>query len=174
MPTVSSTNEPPLQDDRIMAALAHASILVPFTGLIAPIIIWATQKNKSAYVHFQALQAAVFHITLILAFAAGMACYALSFGAFFGLMLLSPLAESNSKVVLAPIVAVIFGLGLLFPFLVFGIVILIGIGFVLSGLYGAVRCLRGKPFRYFILGRRLERYLQRSPLPPSIDSASSA
>ena len=36
-------------DDRIMAALAH------FLGLFGALIIWATQKDKSRFVKFQAL-----------------------------------------------------------------------------------------------------------------------
>ncbi len=36
-----------------MAAVSHASVLLPFTGTIAPIVIWATQKEKSHYVAFR-------------------------------------------------------------------------------------------------------------------------
>ncbi len=41
-------------DDRVMAALAH------FFGLFGALIIWATQKDKSRFVKFQALQSLAF------------------------------------------------------------------------------------------------------------------
>ncbi len=37
------------QDERIMAALAHASAILPMWGAIAAIVIWATQREKSAF-----------------------------------------------------------------------------------------------------------------------------
>jgi uncharacterized Tic20 family protein len=41
-------------DDRIMAALAH------FFGLFGALVIWATQKDRSRFVKFHALQALAF------------------------------------------------------------------------------------------------------------------
>lgn len=41
-------------DDRVMAALAH------FFGLFGALIVWATQKDKSRFVKFQALQSLAF------------------------------------------------------------------------------------------------------------------
>jgi uncharacterized Tic20 family protein len=35
-------NSIPSQNDKIMAALAHISAILPFMGVIAPIVIWAT------------------------------------------------------------------------------------------------------------------------------------
>ncbi|HDH09679.1 MAG TPA: DUF4870 domain-containing protein, partial [Chloroflexi bacterium] len=42
----------PTQDERLMAALAHASIILgPFTsgvgGIVAALVIWLTQREKS-------------------------------------------------------------------------------------------------------------------------------
>jgi uncharacterized Tic20 family protein len=155
-------NEPPTQDDRIMAALAHVSILLPFTGLIAPIIIWATQKSKSPYVRFQALQAVAYHLTMIVAGFVGGACYFCSFFIFFPLLMLSTPENSNGSALPAPVVGGAL-LSVFLPFLVFGIVAVGLVAFVLTGIFGAVRTLQGKPFRYPILGRRLERYLEATP-----------
>ncbi len=52
MTTGEST--PISSDDRVMAALAH------FFGLFGALIIWATQKDKSRFVKFQALQSLAF------------------------------------------------------------------------------------------------------------------
>ena len=81
----------PSQDERVMAALAQISVLVPFLGVIAPIVIWVTQKDKSRYVAFQSLQAVAFQLTLVFAWFVGMGCYMCSF---FSIFLTIPLASS--------------------------------------------------------------------------------
>ncbi|MEI7483079.1 MAG: DUF4870 domain-containing protein [Ignavibacteriota bacterium] len=53
-------NEETTSDERLMAMLSHLSIL--FGGIILPIILWATQKDKSKFVRYHALQAIFFHI----------------------------------------------------------------------------------------------------------------
>jgi dolichyl-phosphate-mannose--protein O-mannosyl transferase len=45
-----------------MAALAHGGILLFGMGLVAAIVLWVTQKEKSRYVAFQTLQAAAYHL----------------------------------------------------------------------------------------------------------------
>ena len=100
-------NSPPNQNDKIMAALAHISALLPFMGVIAPIIIWATQRDKSEYVAFQALQAVVYQLLMILAWFVGMGCYMLSF---FTMFLGIPFAGESGQV--DPSIAPLFALGL--------------------------------------------------------------
>jgi len=43
--TISQTT--PDQNEHILAALSHATALIPMMGVIAPIVIWTTQKDKS-------------------------------------------------------------------------------------------------------------------------------
>lgn len=89
----------PTQDERVMAALAHASALLPLMGVIAPIVIWVSQKEKSKYVAFQALQALAYQLGMILAWFVGMGCYMLSFfGTFLGIPLSSSTNSSQSPV----------------------------------------------------------------------------
>jgi len=51
----TSSNARLTQDERIIAALAHASVLLPFWGMIAAVVIWVTQKDKSAFANFLAI-----------------------------------------------------------------------------------------------------------------------
>src|SRR5512145_2488025 len=44
-------------DEKIMAALAHGSVFLMFLGPVVPVILWASQRKKSKYVSFHALQA---------------------------------------------------------------------------------------------------------------------
>ncbi|MEO6695674.1 MAG: DUF4870 domain-containing protein [Ignavibacteria bacterium] len=57
-------NEPaPTSDEKLLAMLAHLSVFLG--GIILPIIIWATQKDKSKFVRFHSLQSIFFHIAFI-------------------------------------------------------------------------------------------------------------
>ena len=155
--TEESSTSVPSQNDKIMAALAHVSALMPFMGVIAPIIIWATQKDKSEFVAFQALQAIVYQLLMILAWFVGMGCYMLSF---FSMFLTIPFAGGGSET--DPTVSPFFMLGFFFPFLIFGALFVGGAIFIIYGIVGAVLTFQGKDFRYIIIGKRLADYLQKS------------
>lgn len=160
--TEQLTSLAPTQNDKIMAALAHISALLPLMGVIAPIVIWATQKDKSEFVAFQALQAVVYQLVMILAWIVGMGCYMLSF--FFTFFLTIPFAGAPESSSGSPF----FLAGVLFPFLIFGAIFIGGALFILYGVIGAVMAFQGKNFCYAVIGRYLENYLQKSnpvPLP---------
>lgn len=163
------------QDDRIMAAVGHATVVWPMLGIIAPLIVWATQREKSPFVAFQALQAAVYHMTLILAGLICGICYLFTyFGAIVGVlgipfgMLLTMPSEATQAEELSPgaLVAIVlaFLAMLVFYLLMFslaGLGLVAWVAYVAYGLYGAVASLQGKDFRYLIIGPRLERYLEQ-------------
>jgi uncharacterized protein len=48
------------KEERLMALLSHLSIFIPNIGILAPLIIWVTNKEKSNFVRFNALQAIFF------------------------------------------------------------------------------------------------------------------
>lgn len=144
----------PSQNDKIMAALAHVSALLPLMGVIAPIVIWATQKDKSEYVAFQALQAVAYQLSMLLAWFVGMGCYMLSFFTmFFGTLF----SASNDGEVGRSIVPVF----MFVPFIIFGAILIGGGLFIIYGLIGAIQVFRGKDFRYIIIGKWLRNYLQK-------------
>lgn len=156
MTTPSTTSPSP--NDKIMAALAHISAILPFMGVIAPIVIWVTQKDKSEYVAFQALQAVAYQLLMFLAWFVGMGCYMLSF---LGMFVAIPFAGSDGGEV-SPAAAPFFLAGALVPFLVLGVSMIGGAIFVIYGLVAAIQTFQGKDFRYIFLGNRLARYLQNN------------
>jgi uncharacterized Tic20 family protein len=140
----------PTQNDKIMAALAHISAVLPFWGVIAPIIIWATQKDKSEYVGFQALQAIAYQLVMILAWFIGMGCYMISF---FSIFLSMPFSRTSGGTNLPfPFIA---------PFIIFGAIFMGGAIFVIYGIIGAVNVFQGKNFHYLVIGNSLAKYLQK-------------
>jgi len=149
------------QDERIMAALAHASAILPFWGLIGAIVIWATQKEKSRFVGFQALQVIAYQIVLILFSFLGFGCYMCSFFGTFMLMPLGIFAAESAPEAESIVGMLLAMLTTFFPFSILGVLVLMGILFIAYGLYGAGRVLQGNDFRYALIGRRLEQCMSR-------------
>lgn len=149
------TSPNPNQDERVMAALAHVAAILPLMGIIAPIVIWVTQREKSRYVAFQALQAVAYQLSMIVAWMVGMGCY---FCSFFAMFLSIPLASSPGT---TPPANTLFGLAFIIPSLVLGLIFLGVFAFILYGIAGAINVFQGKPFRYVFIGYRVERFMQQ-------------
>lgn len=144
----------PTQDERIMAAVAHATVIWPTLGLLAPLVIWGTQREKYPFVGFQSIQAAVYQFILLLGGLLGAACYVCSFFSLpFGAMLTAPFDEGAALCV--PFLSFSFSFGILF------LLMLLWLAYVGYGLFGAVWELQGNDFRYVLLGPWLERYLEQ-------------
>jgi len=124
--------EDKVKDENLMAALAHAGIVLG--GTWVALIIWLLQKDKSDYVDFQAKQALLYQIGIyVLGVILG-----ISLGIFhiiFGLLTI--------------------GIGFLFGLLLWPLAGLLGLTAIIYGLYGAYETLNGKEFKYYWLGDKL-------------------
>jgi uncharacterized Tic20 family protein len=152
------------QDERTMAALAHASVVLTFIlalgtgglggllGILVPLLIWLTYKEKSAYVSFQALQATVFQAVSIL-------------------LMVVVLAVSIILIVVGwtisgALTAVLIGLCLM-PFALLITVVLALLVLILPlaqlgyGLYAAYETYQGRDFRYWLVGENLEKEMAK-------------
>ena len=137
------------QNERTMAALAHASIIVFGMGIIASVVLWATEKERSRYVAFQALQATVYHIVGFGIFMAGMLCWLILYFISFIPLMVAATEGSND-----PPLVFILSMALM-------VVPLIFMGFwILGGLWGAVRAFQGRDFRYLVIGDQVERWME--------------
>ena len=150
-------NQALTQEDKVIAALSHLTILMSFLGLIGTIVIWVTQKDKSEYVGFQALQAMVYQITLLMFWFLGMGCYACSFLSVFLLIPGGAALSDGSEEVVGPIIAI----GMTVPFLIFGLMFVGFVVFVIYGIFGAITTLRGREFKYAIIGQRVQQFMEQ-------------
>ncbi|MCL4262491.1 MAG: DUF4870 domain-containing protein [Anaerolineae bacterium] len=144
------TDLSPTQDEKLMSALANAVIILPMWGIIASALIWITQREKSAYVRDQALQALSWQVTQVGAMFLGMACYFVSFFAMFGTMFA---AEGQEMVGPPPF--------FFLPFCAMGFIFLAMFGFIVVGLYAAFRNLQGHVFTYPLVGVRARAYINK-------------
>jgi uncharacterized Tic20 family protein len=136
------------QDERVLAGLAHASIVLGILtngigGIGVALAIWLTQRQKSAHVARQALQALVYQVAATIIGLLAWCCW----GVLWLLMLIPSIASGATA---DPPAAVWVGLALMIiPAGIMGLT-------VLYGLWGAVRSLNGHDFRYAIIGNWLE------------------
>ncbi len=143
--------EKPTRDERIMAALAHGSIIVSGLGIVVGAIIWLQQREKSEFAARQALQAVLYQFaTLVLSFV-GWGCW----GCFYALTFI-PLITEAEKYADAP--PPIFWVGLFSMFLPMILMALMS----LYGIIGAVLVLTGRDFEYLILGRMTKNYMEKA------------
>lgn len=139
-PLAGSGASPYTSDERTWAALAHASALLNFfvAGLGGPIgalVIWLTQKDKSRWVGFHALQSLVFQTALFLATVV-----------FVGVIWVLGFAFSFVTIGFGTVIAVPI---MIASFFVAAALMLGGLGY---SLYGAYQVYEGREFRYFWIG----------------------
>ncbi len=127
----------PRQSEKVFAAIAHICVILPFWGTIGAIGIWATQKERSPFIGFQALQAVFYQLIFILfGFCLGMYTFVLTF-----YLLIPPTGQSSDSGILP--------LWISGPSICGGLFLL---GYIGYGLWAAVSVLRGREFRYWMIG----------------------
>ena len=138
----------PNREDRTMAALAHGSVALFGMGVIAAVAIWISQKEKSPYVAFQALQATVYQAVGVLVSMVSWCCWTgLYFLSFIPFMTAADLSGDPPAIFFLSMALMVVPLALM------------GL-WILGGLWGAVRTLQGRDFRYLVIGPALERWLE--------------
>lgn len=141
--------ETPTSDEKVLAALAHASVFLSFFGPIGATIIWVIQRNKSKYVRFHALQA--------------MGYQALTFWAWFISIFIITLGMVGVGFVITLLTSESSVLPPAAMFFIQPVVVLIIFGMwglmILTGFVGAVFCMLGKDFHYPLLGNWLHNKL---------------
>ena len=131
------------KEEKLMALLSHLSMFIPNIGILAPIIIWVTNKEKSDFVRFHALQAIFFQLIFFILTMLFM---------FVGiiLMLVSiPWFDLSSNA--EPGIALF--LSMIFMFLFFPLWLIFGIYAVVA----SIKSYRGKIFKYTIIGNIIKR-----------------
>ena len=129
-------------DDKLMSMFSHLAILIPNIGILAPIVIWFTQKEKSKFVRYNALQAIFFQLLFFIL---------LMLSIFVGIILMAiSIILANASPGGEPGVFFWVSMGIMnlyFPLWFF---------FSIYAIVGAVKSFKGKTFRYLIIGKIIE------------------
>jgi uncharacterized Tic20 family protein len=141
-------NATPTTEERLMAALSHAAVIVSGPGILVGIVIWLTQREKSPYAARQGMQAAVYQLLGLF----GLITLWFLWGIFYFLTFI-PIIMNPNQYQDAPPPIIFVGMGaMIIPF---GFMIV----WALYGLWGAFSCLQGRDFNYAVIGK----YLKISP-----------
>ena len=134
-------------ENRLLAALAHGSVVAQGLGILVGVVVYVTQRDKSRYAAFQALQAAVYQlINLIIIMGLW-----LVWGVFYGLSMIPLIQQANANPDAPP--PAIFWVSMISMVIPLFYMLLI----TLYGLWGGVRTWQGKDFRYLLIGGWLEK-----------------
>ena len=131
-------------EERIFSAISHAAIVLPYLGLLAPLAIWITMREKSPWLRYQALQALAYQILQFVFLMIG-SCLVIP------LFMITPLFGINDpEKMFIPMMLTLF-----LPYLIWALLILLG-------LFGGMMCAFGKDFHYPILGKRIKNYIDEN------------
>lgn len=140
----------PSTDEVLMAAVAHGSVFLSIFGPIGPILVWISQRRKSAYASFHALQALGYQMAFYWVGIAAALILVIGWGSMVLPDVSAALQENPQE-----LMSVLEDEG----FITLVTVFTWGI-FVAGGVLGALMCWLKKDFRYPWLGRRLETFLK--------------
>jgi uncharacterized Tic20 family protein len=142
----------PTSDERLMAALAH------FFGLVVALIIWLTQKDKSRFVRFQAMQAVAFDVAVVVIIFVMVGCLAAFIigGAALGTAGAAAAASAGDDGSLA---GLFLSLTFAIPFIGNCVIILLALGLVVARIIAAVNVFQGKNYHHPWLGAQVEKML---------------
>ncbi len=156
----TKTETGPTSNERIWAALAHASVLLTFilgvttgglaviVGALVPLIIWLAFRDRSRFVAFHAMQATVFQLASVLAWT--------------GLLIVGVAVLIPAWIVTILLSVVLIGLLLLPLVLVLTVavpaaLVVMPLAVLVYGLYGAFEVYGGRDFRYWLVADWIEK-----------------
>lgn len=151
------------QEDNWVGGICHATAILQLWGIITPLIVWFSQKERSARLRFQSMQAFVYQMIAVIAYMLGMAAYMVFFFGMFSTLILGATRGSNSQLQGPPAFVMAIFLGVMLLFWLF-IMIVMPIYYLLAG-WAGFRVTRGHHFRYPILGKIIERRMRASQYP---------
>jgi len=130
-------------DDKLLSMLSHLAILIPNIGILAPIVIWFTQKEKSKFVRYNAIQAIffqlLFFLLLMLSIFIGIILMAVS-------LILTNVTSGGEPGAFFWVSMVI--INFYFPLWFF---------FSIYAIVAAIKSYKGKIFRYLVIGKIIEK-----------------
>ena len=136
-------NEKLNSDHKLMSMLSHLAILIPNIGMIAPIVVWLTQKDKSRFIRYHAIQAIFFQLLFFVL---------LMLSVFIGIILMAvSLIFLNADTVGEP--GALFWISMVIMNFYFPLWFIFSIYAIVAG----IKSFRGKKFRYLIIGKIIEK-----------------
>jgi uncharacterized Tic20 family protein len=160
------TETGPSSDERLWAALAHASVLLTFIlgvgsgglavilGALVPLAIWLAFRDRSRFVAFHAMQASVFQLAAVLAWI-GLAIV--------GVAVLIPTWVVTALLLVVLIGFLLLPLALVLTIALPAVLVVMPLAVLVYGLYAAFEVYAGREFRYWQVADWIEKHGMQSP-----------
>jgi len=146
----SYTNE-----EKLFALLSHLSIFIG--GIILPIILWATQKDKSKFVAFHALQAIFYQLSCIV-------IYVILIFVFIFLYIFLGIGAGVLFIGLSPDFSLLFSTLIVIGSIIFYAAIFIAIfGFMGYAIYVGIKAHQGELRKYPFIGDIIYKKVYKTP-----------
>jgi uncharacterized Tic20 family protein len=144
----------PTSDERLLAALSHVF------GLVIALVIWITQKDKSRFVRFQAMQAVAFDVVVFIAVFIAIGC-AFVFIVGGGVLASAGAAAAavSGEEAGGPLAGLLISLSIILPFGINCLIFLLVIGVLVARVVAAVNVYQGRNYHHPWLGERVEKML---------------
>ena len=136
-------------EEKLMSVLSHISIVIPNIGILAPIIIWITQKEKSQFTRFNAIQAIFFQLIFL-----ALTMITVIVGLILMFVSLPALTSSPNE---APGTLFWVSMGIMTLYFPLWII------FSIYGIVASVKSFKGKKFKYKVIGRIIENKVTNNP-----------
>jgi uncharacterized Tic20 family protein len=144
----------PTSDEGLMAAISH------FFGLLIALIVWATQKDRSPYVRFQALQAMAFDLLVSVVIFLVVDCLITLVFAILAVGVGDIVLIGSSNNPSAEPIRVLVSLMTAIPFLIPCVIIPVAGAIFIARLVATIQTFQGKDFHYPWLGALVERSIR--------------
>lgn len=133
-------------EERFAAAMGHFAVILPIWGLLAPAWLWISHKSHSPWLKFQSAQTTIYQVVVtVLHFGL---VFVSTFFAFGSMVLFAALAESSEMVVIVGLMAMTCLLGCT------GLIVPL---FHILGQWAGLQTLRGRDFKYPLVGGWIEK-----------------
>jgi uncharacterized Tic20 family protein len=138
------------REERLLAALCHISIIFSTMGVIVPIVIYINARERSKPLAFQAMQSMLYHVACIVWAIVYTVAWTIIFLAFTGIF--GAVVSTGPEEAFAVMFTVIM--------VAFVVLLFAGLFIVyVLGIVGAIQTIRGRMFKYPLIGNWLEQWL---------------
>ena len=146
-------------EERWVASMGHFSVIIALWGLLAPLTAWILQGRHSAFLKFQSIQTALYQAFVNLLYVVTGVFYVFGAILVFAVLGREGSAEIGSSAGMA-------GLLLLFVTLLLASLIVLAVPFLhILGQWAGYRLLKGENYRYPLIGRLVERWMNKPRSP---------
>jgi len=137
-------NPKPLTEERLLAAIAHGSVVVTGIGILVGMVIFLTQREKSQFASRQGIQAAIYQLLGFILLTALWVLWGILYAFTFIPIIRNPNLYQDGPPLFFWVSLATMVIPLIFMVL-----------WGLYGLWGALQCWRGRDFNYILIGKHI-------------------